>query len=93
MHLTPLLLHNSKFHSRKASRHRVEFECLPEGGLAAIGLLRRLLAECLCAPRVMPLVVIPIFSRSRMLELLAVGLVPLDGSANSVLEAHLWPPT
>src|SRR6267143_1448126 len=64
-----------------------------DGRLAAISSLRCLLAECLCPPRVMPLIIITIFSRPCMLEPLAVGLVPLDRAANSVLEAHLWPPT
>src|SRR6266403_2025388 len=35
-----------------------------DGRLSALGLLRCLLAECLCTPRVVPPVVIPIFSRS-----------------------------
>jgi len=65
----------------------------PQSRPCDIASLYCLLAEGLGSTRVVPLVVIPIFSRSRMLEPLATGLVPLDRSANSILEAHLWPPT
>ena len=85
MHLTPLRLPQLYI--------SIQSQETLHGRLAAIGSLPCLLAECLCPPRVVPLIVIPIFASSCVLEPLVVGLVPLNRSANSVLETHLWPPT
>src|SRR6267154_849938 len=86
MHWTPLRLpqlYISFIQSQETSH----------GRLAAIGSLPCLLAECLCPSRVVPLIVIPIFASSRVLEPLVVGLIPLNRSPNSVLDTHCWAPT